>query len=122
MNLFGEFEKRRGSTPPLAVPKKEDTSQEDKLEDTWQVLSLAFAGRLRHSCLIPVLPDYQLIFGSAIWICPDEGKAQDKQKNGQEIAFTPDELLDIIRIAGQDRQAAAGIVAVKKSFGGIITR
>jgi len=120
MNLFGEFEKRRGFRPPLAVPKK--AGQMEALKNTWQALSLAFAGRLRHSCLIPVLPDYQAVFGdTAIWICPDEDKARLKQKTGQ-IAFSPDELQDIIRIAAQDKHKAASIIAVKKTFGGVITR
>ncbi|CQR71357.1 hypothetical protein SOV_17160 [Sporomusa ovata DSM 2662] len=121
MNLFGEFEKRRGCTPPIPASKCEKGNQADELTDTWKVLKLAFDGRLRQSCLIPVLPEYRVVFGDVIWICPDEDRVQNKQAAG-EVAFTPDELMDIIRIAAQDQQSAAGIVAVKKSFGGIITR
>lgn len=118
MDLFSEFEKRRGFNPPIAVHKK----NYELPRDTWQVLALAFSGRLQYSCLIPVLPQYQIVFGEAIWLCPDEDKAQDKQRDGQSVAFTPDELMDIIPIAAQDLEGAASIVAAKRAFGGIITR
>lgn len=119
MDLFSEFEKRRGLNPPLAVPKSRNLLE--TTEDTWQVLALAFAGGLRHSCLIPVLADYQAVFGECIWLCPDEDKAQVKQQEGQ-VAFTPDELMDIIPIAAHDPVGAAGMVAAKRLFSGIITR
>lgn len=119
MDLFAEFEKRRGFDPPIAVPKK--AAAADEVKDTWHVLAMAFAGRLKESYLIPVLPEFQIVFGAAIWICPDEDKVQVKQDDSCP-AFTPDELKDIILIAAKDRAGAANIIAAKKSFGGIITR
>jgi hypothetical protein len=119
MDLFAEFEKRRGIDPPIVVPKKADAV--DEVKDTWQVLAMAFAGQLKKSYLIPVLPEYQIVFGTAIWICPDEDKVQAKQKDAFP-AFTPDELQDIILIAAKDRSEAVNIIVAKKAFSGIITR
>jgi hypothetical protein len=117
MDLISQFEKRRGIIPPIPVSS---VSRVEKSESE-RVLELAFSGRLERSYLIEVLPPYQAVFGRAIWICPDEEKASQKQTE-EVLVFYPGELMDICQLAVQDFKQIAGLIAMKKAFGGTVSK
>lgn len=118
VDLFEEFHRRRGNTPPPSS-RSNVIMQNDEIDDVEQVLRLAFSGNLKKNYLVPVRPEYQTIFGPYIWICPDEAMAQARQKIGGVIAFSPGELMDLVQ---QDQAALPGLVTAKKMFGGTIAK
>lgn len=116
MDLISQFEKRRGIVPPIPV-----SSQKSERPEAVRVLELAFSGRLERSYLIEVLPPYQSVFGKAIWICPDEEKAKRKQTE-DVLSFFPGELIDVCQLAAQDFMQIAGLIAMKRAFGGTVSK
>lgn len=116
-DLISQFEKRRGIIPPIPVSPGSQVKQ----SEAERVLELAFSGRLERSYLIEVLPPYQAVFGKAIWICPDEEKANQKQTE-EVLVFYPGELMDICQLAAQDFMQIAGMMAMKRAFKGTVLR
>lgn len=115
-DLISQFEKRRGIVPPIPV-----SSQKSERPEAVRVLELAFSGRLERSYLIEVLPPYQSVFGKAIWICPDEEKANQKQTE-DVLVFYPGELMDICGLAAQDFKKITGLIAMKRVFRGTVLK
>ena len=116
MSLFQEFDQKRGVQRPAPPPpeKKQEPS------DVSAILKLAFAGGLKKSALIPVLPAFQAVYGDRFWLCPDEDTALAKQRTSGLLAFYPGELQKVMQLAAQNGEEAARLTMVKRTFGGLI--
>lgn len=104
-----------GAIPPPPVALKPEI-------DDAEVINKVYQGTFTGSALIPVLPEYQDIFGYCVWICANETLAAAKRADRTicDLIFTVAEFKLMIETAMADRDELKALIDAKRTFNGLV--
>lgn len=90
--------------------------------DTSEVINQIYLGTFTGSALIPVLSEYQDIFGYCVWICANDQAADRKRADAtiSDLVFTVQEFKEIVETAMSGHDKLKALMEVKRIFKGLV--
>jgi len=84
-----------------------------------EIIKRAYRGELRHAALIEPLSDWSCIWGSAVWLCPDDTSKQTiRKKYPNTLALLVNDFFKVCELIATQGKDSKGVLECLKVFGG----